>query len=147
MSAEDRWITIPCITVRQPIGKFYIASIPCQDLVEMSFADRRHIIEGQREIEVVSGIQRQISPKRVDEIRQYVTTVDACFPTGIILAIESKDARFDSKANTLTIRCGSDVASIIQSDSVRSLQILPGVFRTGPARWHPSISASIVIAR
>lgn len=113
MSAEDRWITIPCITVRQPIGKFYIASIPCRELVEMSYADRRHIIEGQRESEVVSGIQRQISPKRVDEIRQYVTTVDACFPTGIILAIDSKDARFDSKANTLTIRCGSDVASII----------------------------------
>src|SRR5258707_182770 len=94
MNAEHKWINIPCITVRQPIGKFYIASILSRDLVEISYADRRHIIEGEREIEVVSGIQRQISPKRVAEIRQYVSTIDACFPTGVILAIESKDARF-----------------------------------------------------
>lgn len=113
MSTEERWITIPCITVRQPIGKFYIASIPSKDLVEISFADRRHIIEGEREIEVVSGIQRQISPKRVSEIRQYVNTMDACFPTGVILAIESKDAKFDSEKNTLTIRCDDEVAKII----------------------------------
>ncbi len=113
MNAEDKWITIPCITVRQPIGKFYIASIPSRDLVDISYADRRHIIEGEREIEVVSGIQRQISPKRVSEIRKYVTTMDACFPTGVILAIESKDAKFDSDKNTLTIRCNAEVAKII----------------------------------
>jgi DGQHR domain-containing protein len=113
MSAEDRWITIPCITVRQPIGKFYIASIPSKDLVDISYADRRHIIEGEREIEVVSGIQRQISPKRVSEIRQYVTTMDACFPTGIILAIKSKDAKFDSDKNMLRIRSTAEVAKII----------------------------------
>src|SRR5438445_11927984 len=113
MSAEDRWITIPCITVRQPIGKFYIASIPSRDLVDISYADRRHIIEGEREIEVVSGIQRQISPKRVSEIKQYVTTMDACFPTGVILAIESKDAKFDSDKNMLRIRAASEVAKII----------------------------------
>jgi DGQHR domain-containing protein len=81
--------------------------------VEISYADRRHIIEGEREIEVVSGIQRQISPKRVAEIRQYVTTMDACFPTGIILAIESKDAKFDSEKNMLRIRCADEVAKII----------------------------------
>ncbi len=113
MSADEKWITISCIVVQQPIGKFYIAGIPSKELVEISYADRRRILEGEREVEVVSGIQRQISPKRVTELRQYVSTIDACFPTGIILAIESENAIFDAETNTMKIKCASEVAKII----------------------------------
>jgi DGQHR domain-containing protein len=110
---EDKWITIPCIEVQQPIGLFYIAAIPSKELAEISYADRRHIVEGERELEVVSGIQRPLSPKRVSELRRYVTAIDACFPTGVILAIESENAIFDEKKSTMTIRYGSEVAKII----------------------------------
>jgi DGQHR domain-containing protein len=113
MITEGKWITIPCIEIRQPIGMFYIASIPSRELVEISFADRRRIFEQEREIEVVSGIQRQLSPKRVAELRQYVTTKDACFPTGIILAIESRNATYDPKTKMMSIRYTDDVAKII----------------------------------
>jgi DGQHR domain-containing protein len=113
MTAEEKWINIPCIEIEQPIGKFYIAGIPSKDLVEISYADRRHIVEGEREIEVVSGIQRQLSQKRVSEIRQYVTTLDACFPTGVILAIDGQNAIFDPKTNTMRIRLADEVAKVI----------------------------------
>jgi DGQHR domain-containing protein len=113
MNGDDKWITISCIRIQQPIGRFYIAGIPSKELVDISFADRRRILEGEREIEVVSGIQREISPKRVTELRQYVNTIDACFPTGVILAIESKNAIFDKEKNTMKIRCNQEVAKII----------------------------------
>jgi DGQHR domain-containing protein len=113
MSSDQGWISITCIQIQQPIGHFYIAVIPSAELVRISFADRRRILERQREIEVVSGIQREISPKRVTELKQYVTTKDACFPTGVIVAIASENAKFDPATSTIKIRDTDDVAKII----------------------------------
>jgi DGQHR domain-containing protein len=41
------------------------------------------------------GIQREIDPKRVKEIRQYIETVDATFPTGVILSIREESAELE----------------------------------------------------
>lgn len=110
---EDKWLRFPCIQISQPIGDFYIGVIDSKDLVRISFADRRTIHEGKREIEVVSGIQRQLSDKRVAELRKYVTNVDASFPTAVILAVSSEDAAFDPKTSTIRLRDGDNVARII----------------------------------
>jgi DGQHR domain-containing protein len=110
---QTEWITIPCIEVEQPIGKFYIGAINSNELVSISFADRRKIQKGERDIEIISGIQRPLAPKRVIEIRKYVTNIDASFPTGIILAISSDDARFDKSTHTMKIRNKDNVARII----------------------------------
>lgn len=111
--AEDNWITFACIRIHQPLGPFYIGVINSDDLVRVSFADRRRIEGGQREIEVVSGLQRTLAPKRVAELRQYVNNVDAAFPTAIILAVNSDDAKFDEATNTMSIRDDEKVAKII----------------------------------
>jgi DGQHR domain-containing protein len=111
--ADDKWITFSCIQITQPIGSFYIGVIDSVDLVRISFADRRTIHERKREIEVVSGIQRQLSEKRVEELRKYVLNVDASFPTGIILAANSEDAEFDPKTSTIRLRDRDNVAKII----------------------------------
>lgn len=87
MTASE-WIQIPCIELEQPIGKFYIGAIDCHQLVRISFADRRRIEKGERDIEIISGIQRPLATKRVTELRKYVNSIDASFPTGIILAVE-----------------------------------------------------------
>jgi len=136
MAADEKWMTISCIRIQQPIGRFYIGAIPSRELVDISYADRRHIIEGEREIEVVSGIQRQISNKRVSELRQYVNTIDACFPTSVILAIESKDAIFDKNTNTMKIRCAEDVAKII--DGQHRIEGLAG-YQGGPFQINVTI--------
>ena len=111
--SEDKWITVSCIQLQQPIGTFYIAGIPSKQLAEISFADRARIEGGDREIEAVSGIQRPLSMKRVAELKKYVTSVDACFPTGVILAVSGEDAQFDEVSSTMSIRYGNNVAKII----------------------------------
>lgn len=111
--ADEGWISFPCIRIVQPLGHFYIGVMNGADLVRISFADRRKIEEGQREIEIVSGLQRPLSAKRIAELRQYVNNVDASFPTAIILALNSDDAEFDEKTNMMSVRDDEKVAKII----------------------------------
>jgi DGQHR domain-containing protein len=111
--AEDKGITFPCVQITQPIGTFYIGVVDSVDLLRISWADRRVIREKKREIEVVSGIQRQLSEKRVNELRKYVRNVDASFPTAVILASSSENAAFDAVTSTIRIRDDSNVAKII----------------------------------
>jgi DGQHR domain-containing protein len=104
-------ISIPCIKVNQPIGEFFISAIGARDLVAISFADVRR--PDGREIEQHIGTQRDLSEGRVAEIKKYVTTVDACFPTSIILSIDSNHASFDERNARLTIDREENVAKII----------------------------------
>ncbi len=104
-------ISVPCIKVTQPIGDFYIGSMGARDLVAISYADVRRP-EG-RDIEQHIGTQRDLSEGRVAEIKKYVTTVDACFPTSIILAIDSDNASFDERNGRLKIERDENVAKII----------------------------------
>src|SRR5689334_14290842 len=84
---EIQYIDVECIEITQPIGTFYVGSINHKDLIKISFADVRHL---DRELDDYMGIQRVLSKKRVGELQQYVNTVDATFPTGVILAVESE---------------------------------------------------------
>jgi DGQHR domain-containing protein len=111
MSGE--WINVPCVELEQPIGKFYIGAIDSHDLVKISFADRRRIEKGERDIEIISGIQRPLAPKRINELRKYVTSIDASFPTGIILAIAAEDADYNAKTHVMKIKNDGNVAKII----------------------------------
>ncbi|HEX4638685.1 MAG TPA: DGQHR domain-containing protein [Chthoniobacterales bacterium] len=104
-------IKVNCIEVQQPIGTFYIGAIEAPDLVAISFADVRRP-EG-REIEKYIGTQRDLSLGRVADIKKYVTTVDACFPTSVILSIPSSEAKLDDSKTVLEITRGANVAKII----------------------------------
>ncbi len=93
----------PCIEVNQPIGKFYIASIPSDILVRISYADIRRI-EKERDIETYLGIQRPLSKDRIKDLQIYVGTTDACFPTSVILAISGKCAEYDEDNRMMALR-------------------------------------------
>ncbi|MDZ4818321.1 MAG: DGQHR domain-containing protein [Planctomycetota bacterium] len=95
-------ITLPCIRVEQPLGAFFIASIDAAVLRQITFSDIRKM-SGDRELDTYLGIQRELDPKRVKDIQKYVTTVDACFPTSVILAVEERCAEFDTEKSTLTL--------------------------------------------
>jgi DGQHR domain-containing protein len=110
---NGEWIDVPCVELEQPIGKFYIGAIDSHDLVKISFADRRRIEKGERDIEIISGIQRPLAPKRINELRKYVTSIDASFPTGIILAIAAEDADYNPKTHVMKIKNDGNVAKII----------------------------------
>ena len=112
-AAKTPEITCRCLQITQPIGTFYIGVLDSSDVVDIAYADIRLIESGEREIEAVSGIQRNLSPKRVEELAKYVNTVDASFPTGLILAMSSEDVDYDAKTATLTIKRHDRVAKII----------------------------------
>lgn len=105
----DEWLSIKCLEITQPIGKFYVGVMDSKDLIHISFADVRSISE--RAILQYSGIERPLSPKRVEELRDYVNTMDATFPTGVILAIDSEHAEYHD--GRLHIQNQEDVAKII----------------------------------
>lgn len=106
-------IKFSCIEVKQPIGVFYMGAIDYRDLIDISWADVRGLEEKRRDVEIYSGIQRELSPNRVKEISKYVNLVDATFPTSVILAVESKDIDYDSQKHTMTIARDHNAAKIL----------------------------------
>lgn len=122
-------IPLKVLKVRQPIGDFYVASIPAIELVKISSADVRRMEE--RDVEKYLGIQRELSISRTKEIQSYVRRSDATFPTSIILAVSDKCAEYDEQSSTLTLKeffaeSGSDEKDILLPDIA---QILDGQHR------------------
>jgi DGQHR domain-containing protein len=101
-SSKPQTFTYPCIKVSQPIGDFFIASIDSKALYTMTYRDIRRI--AQRDVEKYLGIQRPLDEKRVKEIKKYVTTIDACFPTSIIISANGKCCEFDEKHNQMVFK-------------------------------------------
>src|ERR1035437_2333345 len=117
----EKPITCACFEVTQPVGSFYMARISYRDLIEITYVDVRRIEKEVRDVERILGIQRPLSPKRVREIGDYVNTMDANFPTSIILSIDSFDEvdkelqniRYDKGSGKLQIRRDKRVAKVL----------------------------------
>ena len=75
--------------------------------------DEDAVLFEDQDFEQFLGIQRQLSRGRVSELKQYVRTVDATFPTAVLLAVSSDHARFDEDTSTLSIVRHSKVAKVI----------------------------------
>lgn len=124
MNSED-YIEFQCLEVEQPIGKFYVGTIEAHDLVDISYADVHRIEE--RDVERIVGIERPLVKSRVKEIKEYVKTVDATFPTSIILAVTSKDADYDSRKGIMRLPRNKEVAQIIDGqhriDGLRDVEV------------------------
>lgn len=95
-------ITFPVIEARQPIGVFYIGVMSARDVCDITFYDVRRI-EGEREIENYLGIQRPLNKKRVKDIKEYVQTTDASFPTSIIIAVDQENASLSKDRRMMTL--------------------------------------------
>lgn len=92
------------LRVNQPQGEFFIGTILAQDLVDITFSDIRRINSEDRDVEKYLGIQRPLDKSRVAKIKQYIQSPDASFPTGIVLAVDPKNAEFDPEKNILTLK-------------------------------------------
>jgi len=87
-------ITIPVFQISQPVGDFYIGVMRADDLLSICKFDYRRMQFQSGYIDFL-GIQRQLNPKRIKEIEQYVGTMDACFPTSVVISIDEKCARVE----------------------------------------------------
>ena len=104
MATEDpKSISFSCIRVRQPIGEFFIGSMPYRDLCNITFFDVRRVMRDRRDVEKYLGIQRPLSPKRVRELAKFVKTADATFPTSVIIAVDGRSASYDEKRQMMTL--------------------------------------------
>ena len=101
------------LEIRQPIGRFYYGAISHTDLIKISYADRRRINKERRDVESYLGIERPLRSDRIGELRDYVNTVDAAFPSPIILAIAEEDTDLDQESGLLLIRNTEEVAKIL----------------------------------
>lgn len=102
MHEEKTQINVPALRIEQPIGEYYIASISSKLLCEITQFDVRRI-RNERDIETYLGIQRPLNNKRVKELNSYVNTVDACFPTAVILAIPGRCTSYDENQRLMTL--------------------------------------------
>ena len=98
---------ISALKVRQPIGEFFIGVLDSKRLCDITHFDVRRILH-EREFETYLGIQRPLNQKRVEEIQQYVQTVDACFPTGVVLSVSANCATYDEGTQQLTLSSYED---------------------------------------
>ena len=113
-NANEKWISFRCLEVSQPIGTFYMVVMKSSDLVRLAWTDVRRIEGEKREVETYLGIERPLDrKKRVPELKQYVRTLNATFPSSIILAVESKDARYNEETGELCLRDRDDVGKVL----------------------------------
>lgn len=101
------------VRARQPLGDLYIGTMPSGLLWQLAEYDMREIREKKDGIYQATGVQRELSEKRVQEIATYVQTIDATFPTAVVLAISAECVTLQEGQNgclTMTLR-SEEIAS------------------------------------
>jgi DGQHR domain-containing protein len=110
--------------VSQPIGDIFVASLSAQLIQKISNFDVRRVLRDERDVEKYLGIQRPLNPRRVDELKRYVSYADASFPTSVIIAIDSDYVTYDESTLDMTIsntRIGETDPSTAMSNLARVL--------------------------
>ena len=96
-------ISFDYIEVRQPIGVFYLCSIPANVLLKIVSVTRR----GQQ----AEGVQRELSEPRIKKIGEYCSDPDAIFPTPIVVSV-NVDANVKVDEEKRKINIGGDESII-----------------------------------
>lgn len=79
-------LEIPCVSITQPIGTFYIACVPARLLLTATRIERRGLSEEERQ-----SVQRRLNTARTTEIAEYTGRPNATFPTSIIVAADGNN--------------------------------------------------------
>lgn len=97
-------IHVPVLKVRQKESEFYIGVMAARELVEISYADVRRLADEQRDVERYLGIQRPVNRNRITHIKKYLSSPDARFPTGIIVAVDGRCASLSDDESELILQ-------------------------------------------
>jgi DNA phosphorothioation-associated DGQHR protein 1 len=77
---------VPTAKVTQPLGVYYVAILPAELLLAVSFSDRVRAEKSGIAGYKLQGTQRGISVDRLKAIAEYIDRYDSAFPNSIILA-------------------------------------------------------------
>ncbi|WP_185036793.1 DGQHR domain-containing protein [Pseudomonas fluorescens] len=92
-------LTVPALQVFQPLGVFYVISLPAKVVLQVAESERlRAVYSSETGTYHLEGTQRERQEKRLDSITEYINRSDAAFPNAIILAANSRsDVDLDSE--------------------------------------------------
>ena len=91
-------LEIPCVSITQPIGTFYIACVPARLLLKATRIERRGLSEDERQ-----SVQRRLNTTRTTEIAEYTGRPNATFPTSIIVAADGNNVHVDQSGSRLIV--------------------------------------------
>jgi len=96
------FLRINVLPVDQPLGRFYAGVVSAKSIVRICKFDFRRIVDrgGYKDF---LGIQRPLKDKRIKEISKYINTVDACFPTSVVISIDPRCAKIVDSGQGLLI--------------------------------------------
>lgn len=126
-------ITLDIIKVKQPIGTIYVGKISPSLLLQMSTVDRRRIVEDDE----VLGIQRDLKPEKVTQIKNYLSTIDATFPNSIIVnttnnfIINESETKLNLQVNdsTFTIIDGQHRVEGFRENVLNNFELIVAIFK------------------
>jgi DGQHR domain-containing protein len=120
-------ITIPAISISQPIGEFFLCSIPASTLLKVTYSIPATMKREDGMFSSIWGSQRVKSKARFKQIGEYIDETGATFPNTIILSanyledgsyVGEEEIRWHARKNgngcfILTIPTEKRLASII----------------------------------
>lgn len=84
--------TFPVLRTEQPLGEFFVAVIPANVLLELTYSDVfRYTTTDDNGMPIPEGHQRKLNPERLKAIGRYIDTVESAFPNSIILAANYRE--------------------------------------------------------
>jgi hypothetical protein len=98
----DSALSIPVAKVVQPVGTFFTGSVDAYALLDICKFDFRRISDAGGYKEFL-GFQRKLDLKRVRSIERYIQTVDAVFPTAIVISVDEKCASIETDASGIRL--------------------------------------------
>lgn len=112
---------IPFLTIKQPIGTFYMTSIKAKNLMDIVKVIPRSASN--------EGIQRDLSSVRVNEIANFSKEADATFPTAVIVSIaQDSKIKIDEEKHEFEIEDGEYIGNVIDGQ-----HRLAGLMKSGKA--------------
>lgn len=118
-------LEVPCLSVTQYIGSFYLGKLSAGELLDYVSILRRGLTADEQR-----NVQRKLSERRQREIAEYVLTdPDATFPTSIIVSVYEDAVTIDEKNNKLIFEFDDKLGEVL--DGQHRLEGLAFAAETG----------------
>jgi DGQHR domain-containing protein len=101
-------LEVPCFSVVQPIGEFYLGKLSAADVIKYVSILRRGLSEEEQKY-----VQRQLADNRQREIADFVTDPDATFPTSIIVSVHEDVVTIDKKHSKLIFKFDDKLGEVL----------------------------------
>jgi DNA phosphorothioation-associated DGQHR protein 1 len=128
-------IRTPVLKVVQPLGEFFVAVLPADILLQITYSDPLKLVgvsaSGDYELK---GHQRKLKLDRLKSIGQFIDTVEAAFPNSIILAANyQEDGQLEEDERvrwSVEMQQGNDdVGTLVIPSSAKLAAVVDGQHR------------------